>query len=83
MFGSQRIFNIPDSSFSNGKGTFETQLLFAKDSQFLVTMSDASGFATGGTSGVLKVGDSVGKQTCNTIDPGVCPVDAFLLLKHR
>ncbi|KAK7694758.1 hypothetical protein QCA50_001946 [Cerrena zonata] len=71
VFGTPRIMNIPDSSFSNGKGTYETQLVFAKDKQFLATMSDASGFGTGGTSDVLKVGASVGNQNCNTTDPGV------------
>lgn len=74
--------NIPDSNFSNGKGTYETQLVFAKDKQFLATMSDASGFGTGGTSDVLKVGASVGNQNCNTTDPGACLKASFSEICH-
>ena len=70
VFGTPRILNIPDASFSNGKGSFSAQLAFPKGQQFVATMSDAGGFGTGGTSDILKVGDSTGNQSCNTTDPG-------------
>lgn len=41
----------------------------------MATMSDASGFGTGGTTEVLKVGDSIGNANCNTTDPGTCSFD--------
>ncbi|KAI0082277.1 hypothetical protein K474DRAFT_852977 [Panus rudis PR-1116 ss-1] len=71
IFGTPRTVNIPDSSFSNGQGSFQTQLPFPKDQKFLATMSDASGFASGGTSDVLEVGASISNSNCNTTDPGV------------
>jgi len=39
--------------------------------QFLLTMSDARGFGTGGTSGVLTARPSSTGVTCNLTDPGV------------
>ncbi|KAI0257481.1 hypothetical protein BJV78DRAFT_1278000 [Lactifluus subvellereus] len=63
--GAQKVFNIPDSAFSNGAGSFSTQLQFAKEQQFFVTMSDATGVATGGISPVLTVEAAVGSATCN------------------
>lgn len=68
--GSQRVFNVPDSAFSNGAGSFSTQLQLAQEQQFLVTMSDATGFATGGISPVLSVEAATGGAACNTTDPG-------------
>ena len=34
------------------------------------TMGDATGFGTGGTTSVIKVGPQVGSTSCNTTDPG-------------
>ncbi|KAF9463834.1 hypothetical protein BDZ94DRAFT_1257555 [Collybia nuda] len=42
----------------------------SKDTKFLLTMSDATGYGTGGTTDVLVTGASVG-GVCNTQDPGV------------
>lgn len=39
--------------------------------QFLLTMSDARGFGTGGTSGLLTARPSSTGVTCNLTDPGV------------
>ncbi|OBZ79417.1 hypothetical protein A0H81_01012 [Grifola frondosa] len=71
VFGRPTTVSIPSSSVSNGRGAFQVPLQFAKGDQLLVIMSDATGFATGGVSNVLTVGDSVGKQTCNTTKPAV------------
>ncbi|CAL1695615.1 unnamed protein product [Somion occarium] len=71
VFGTPRVMNIPDSSFSNGKGSYQTPLDFPKGQKFLATMSDASGLGTGGTTDLLEVGASVGNAGCNTADPGV------------
>lgn len=71
LFGTPRTVQIPSSSFSNGRGSFQTQLPFNISSSFIATLSDASGFGTGGTSSVLKVGKPVGNINCNVTDPGV------------
>jgi len=42
-----------------------------KVDQFLFTMSDAHGFGTGGTTGLLTAGPSSTAATCNLTDPGV------------
>ncbi|KAH7913021.1 hypothetical protein BJ138DRAFT_1003301 [Hygrophoropsis aurantiaca] len=58
---------VPSSSFSNNQGSYTIpQLPFPSKTKFLLTMSDATGFGTGGTSDVLTVGDSVGNVNCNT-----------------
>jgi hypothetical protein len=43
----------------------------AKADQFLLTMSDAQGFGTGGVSGLLTAEQSATGATCNLTDPGV------------
>jgi hypothetical protein len=42
-----------------------------KVDQFLLTMSDANGFGTGGTSGLMTARPSSTGATCNLNDPGV------------
>lgn len=71
LFGTQRTVSIPSSAVNNGQGSFQTQLPFPVNQSFIATLSDASGFGTGGTTPVMKVGPSVGNQQCNTTDPGV------------
>ncbi|KAH8099403.1 hypothetical protein BXZ70DRAFT_1009212 [Cristinia sonorae] len=71
LYGTPRTVNVPDTSFSDGKGTFSTQLPFPEDQRFLVSMSDAAGFATGGSSNVMEVGAALQGDSCNTTDPGV------------
>lgn len=63
--------SIPDSSFNSdlGNGTFSTQLTLAAGKQFLLTMSDSTGFGTGGTSNVLTTGSSISGAACNTTVP--------------
>lgn len=39
-------------------------------SRFILTMSDATGFGTGGNSDILNVGSSSMGAQCNTTDPG-------------
>jgi hypothetical protein len=71
ILGTPRNISIPDSAFSNGKGSYETQLDFPATHQILLAMSDSTGFGAGGTTNVLTVGPSVGGSSCNTTDPGV------------
>ncbi|TCD69907.1 hypothetical protein EIP91_005731 [Steccherinum ochraceum] len=71
VFGTPRFVDIPASNFNNGKGSFSTPIPFPKDQKVLVSMSDASGQGSGGTSDVITVGDALGGKTCNTTDPGV------------
>ena len=44
---------------------------FSQNQKLFFVMSDATGFASGGTSVVTQVGPSVSGNTCNTTDPGV------------
>ncbi|KII93896.1 hypothetical protein PLICRDRAFT_694980 [Plicaturopsis crispa FD-325 SS-3] len=70
-FGTSRHISVPSSAFSNGKGSFQTTLPLKKTQKFLMSMSDASGFASAGLSEVLVVADpKSGASACNTTDPG-------------
>ena len=71
VLGTQQVFNIPSSAFSNGVGSYSTTLQLAQEQQFLATMSDATGFATGGISPLLTVqAQTPQSSNCNTVDPG-------------
>jgi len=71
VLGTQQVFNIPPSAFSNGVGSYSTTLQLAQEHQFLATMSDATGFATGGISPLLTVQAQTSQSSsCNTVDPG-------------
>ncbi|THH08740.1 hypothetical protein EW145_g2502 [Phellinidium pouzarii] len=63
--------SLPDSAFdeSTGNGSFSMQLNLKAGLQLLLTMSDATGFATGGISEALTVGSSVSSTSCNTSVP--------------
>lgn len=67
----QRNVTIPDSAFSGGKGSYTMKLQLAKERRFVLTMSDSTGFAAGGTTEVMLVGASSG-ASCDTADPGMC-----------
>ncbi|KAG2075612.1 hypothetical protein BDR04DRAFT_852600 [Suillus decipiens] len=60
-------YSIPTSAFSNGKGSYSIpQLSLSTGTQFLLTMSDATGFGSGGTTNTLIVGNQVGNNDCST-----------------
>ncbi|KAF8632585.1 hypothetical protein AX15_001792 [Amanita polypyramis BW_CC] len=69
-FDIPRNISIPPTAFNNGKGAFTLQLPLHQPQQFVMTMSDAGGFGTGGTSDVLTVGPSQGGK-CDTKSPGI------------
>jgi len=63
--------SIPSSAFSSGKGSFTWPTLqFHQAQQFLVSMGDATGYASGGVSTVQSTGASISGIACNTTDPG-------------
>jgi len=66
VFGTQTVYNLSDSAFNNGVGTFNTTLTLPEKQQLVVVMSDATGFATGGISPLLTVGPASLGETCNT-----------------
>jgi hypothetical protein len=78
VFGTPRNISIPDGAFSNGKGSFSFQLPIAKGSQFVMVMSDATGFNTGGTTQVLTAKDSTSGQQCDTSNPSEFENDNIL-----
>jgi hypothetical protein len=71
MFDVSRNISIPDSAYDprSQKGSFTTQLTFDAGIQFLLTMSDGSGFGTGGISALLTTGSSQSNTSCNTTQP--------------
>lgn len=46
------------------------QLPYPQGQRLLLTMSDLTGFGTGGTTNVITVAPSVSGHGCNTKDPG-------------
>ncbi|KAF8886324.1 hypothetical protein BD779DRAFT_1441748 [Infundibulicybe gibba] len=71
VYGTPQNVIIPPSSFSNGQGSFSTQLQFPQGQQMILTMSDGSGFGSGGSTALLQIGAPHGSINCNTISPGV------------
>jgi hypothetical protein len=63
-------YSIPSGAYSNGQGSFSTPLPLNVTQSFLLTMSDATGFNTGGTTNLITVGESKG-GSCNTIPPHI------------
>ncbi|KAH7883520.1 hypothetical protein F5I97DRAFT_1814089 [Phlebopus sp. FC_14] len=67
VYSVPRTETVPSTAFSNNQGSYQiAQLPFQSGSKFLLTMSDATGFGTGGTTDVLVVGAAVGNNDCNT-----------------
>ncbi|KAG2358518.1 hypothetical protein BDR07DRAFT_268032 [Suillus spraguei] len=59
-------YSVPTSAFSNGKGSYSIPWLsLLAQTQFLLTMSDATGFGSGGTTDILTVGNQVGNTNCH------------------
>ncbi|KAG1749924.1 uncharacterized protein EDB91DRAFT_1110442 [Suillus paluster] len=72
VFQVPQNISVPASAFSNGKGSYSiSQLPFLNATQFVLTMSDATAFGSGGTTTVLTVGDPVAKNNCNTTGQSV------------
>ncbi|KAG2042709.1 hypothetical protein BDR03DRAFT_944050 [Suillus americanus] len=60
-------YSVPASAFSDGKGSYSiSQLLLSTGTSFLLTMSDATGFGSGGTTNQLIVGNMVANNNCST-----------------
>ena len=57
---------IPSDAYSNGKGSFSTQLPMPENTKFVAVMSDATGFATGGISPAITTGAAADGASCNT-----------------
>lgn len=71
-FDIPRNISVPSTAFDNNQGTYQVSPIpFIKGTQFLLTMSDATGFGTGGTSELLTVGEPVGSASCNTSNPAL------------
>ncbi|KAG1834136.1 hypothetical protein EV424DRAFT_1362911 [Suillus variegatus] len=60
--------SVPASAFKNGVGSYSiSELSLASGTKVLLTMSDATGFGSGGTTNQLTVGNS-GNNDCNIQD---------------
>ena len=69
VFGTPRNITIPPTAFSDGKGTVSFPVPLAQSANFIMTMSDSTGWNTGGTTKLLTVGASKGGN-CNSTMPG-------------
>ncbi|KAJ7932466.1 hypothetical protein B0H13DRAFT_1955576 [Mycena leptocephala] len=67
QFGVPRNISIPSTDVD---GTFSiTPLQLAAADKFVLTLSDATGFGAGGSTGLLSVGNSLGGSSCDTAYP--------------
>lgn len=67
-----RNISVPSTAFNNNQGSYQiSPIPFTNGTKFLLTMSDATGFGTGGTSELLTVGTPVGSASCNTSNPAL------------
>ncbi|KAG2340100.1 hypothetical protein BDR05DRAFT_562568 [Suillus weaverae] len=58
--------SVPASAFTNGKGSYTIpSLTLAVGTHFLLTMSDATGFGSGGTTNELTVENAIAKNNCD------------------
>ncbi|KAH0838253.1 hypothetical protein J3R83DRAFT_6509 [Lanmaoa asiatica] len=71
-FDIPRNVSVPSTAFNNNQGSYQVSPIpFIEGTRLLLTMSDASGFGTGGTSDILTVGAPVGSASCNTSNPSL------------
>ncbi|KLO13970.1 hypothetical protein SCHPADRAFT_996977 [Schizopora paradoxa] len=68
LFIPSQNISIPVSAFDEQtqNGSFSTQLGLSAGQRFLLTMSDADGFGSGGVSNLLTTGSSISGSDCNT-----------------
>jgi len=58
---------VPSSAFSDGQGSYTIpQLPLEEGTEFLLSMSDATGFGSGEMTTLLTVGAPVANNTCDT-----------------
>ncbi|KAI9512804.1 hypothetical protein F5148DRAFT_1145794 [Russula earlei] len=69
VHGTPIVFNLNASTISNGVGSFVARLSLALNRQFLLVMSDATGFATGGISPLMTVQPPMPGDICNLTQP--------------
>jgi len=68
--GTPRSIPIPGGAWDGSSGSFTTTLNYTTGQSFILTMSDANGFGTGGNSDLLFVGSGVTNTQCNTTNLG-------------
>ncbi|KAI9573021.1 hypothetical protein HD554DRAFT_2064753 [Boletus coccyginus] len=72
VFGIPENKSVPSTAFNNNQGSYQiSPISFTQGTKLLITMSDATGFGTGGTSELLTVGAPVGSSSCNTTSPSL------------
>ncbi|KAH7918062.1 hypothetical protein BV22DRAFT_1134887 [Leucogyrophana mollusca] len=63
--------SVPSSAFTDNQGSYAIPILpLAANKRFVVVMSDATGFGSGGVSDIITVGGSVENIGCNTTSQG-------------
>ncbi|KAI6136581.1 hypothetical protein F5141DRAFT_1208913 [Pisolithus sp. B1] len=71
-FDVPQFYSVPSSAYSGNQGSYTiSQLLLPQGKKFVLTISDATGFATGGTTDVIQVAGSTSSSDCNTTSPAL------------
>ncbi|KAL4069669.1 hypothetical protein V8B97DRAFT_609936 [Scleroderma yunnanense] len=71
VFSVPIFYSVPSTAYSGNKGSYTiSQLPLPQGTQFVLTMSDSTGFATGGTSDLITVGGP-SSSNCNTTSPSL------------
>ncbi|KAF9535397.1 hypothetical protein CPB83DRAFT_878598 [Crepidotus variabilis] len=68
VFGSVTEISIPGSAFKDGKGSYSTPMTLPKGQKVVLSMSDSTGFNSGGVTDTLTVAASKG-GSCNSTMP--------------
>ncbi|KAI6047695.1 hypothetical protein EDC04DRAFT_2619540 [Pisolithus marmoratus] len=70
VFDVPRLYSVPSSAYSGNQGSYTIpQLPLAEGKKFVLTISDATGFGTGGATNVIQVAGSTSSPSCNTTSP--------------
>ncbi|KAG9053156.1 hypothetical protein FS842_008606, partial [Serendipita sp. 407] len=68
--GTPRNISAPEDAWNGVEGSYSFTLNLTAGQNFILSMSDATGFGAGGNSDLLSVGGSSTNAQCNTTDPG-------------
>lgn len=72
VYDVPRFYSVPSSAYSGNQGSYTiSQLPLSQGKKFVLTISDATGFATGGTTDVIQVAGSTSSSACNTTSPSL------------
>ncbi|KIO08339.1 hypothetical protein M404DRAFT_997272 [Pisolithus tinctorius Marx 270] len=72
VFDVPRFYSVPSSAYNGNQGSYTiSQLPLGQGTKFVLTVSDATGFGTGGATDVIQVAESTSSSSCNTTTPAL------------